>query len=117
MIPQSAPVSAPDSARSALPEDEEYSPFDAGDWDAPLLFVRVLDPALAPRRHFPVDVIGTSGRYAVVTDGDGVLFLDGCDPGAYVLSAFPKEGARSAPAHTLFHSDLREDSDPYVVIL
>ena len=112
-----SPQSASPEHRPELPEDEEYSPFDAGDWDVPLLFVRVLDPALAPLRHVPVEVIGSAGRHGVVTDGDGVLFLDGCDPGAYELSVALPDGRKTASAHTLFYSDLQEDPDPYLVIL
>lgn len=103
--------------QSELPEDEEYSPFDADSQDQPVLFLRLVDAGLRPWRHLAVEIAGASGRHALVTDGEGVVFIDGCEPGRYVVSAALPDGPHTAAAHTLFFSDLAAEADPYLLIL
>lgn len=103
--------------KAELPEDEEYSPFDAESQDAPVLFLRLVDAELRPRRHLPVEIAGPSGRHSLISDGDGVVFLDGLEPGAYAVSAALGTGLSTASAYTLFFSDLTDDKEPYSIIL
>ncbi len=100
-----------------LPEDEEYSPSDPASLDVPILYVRLLDEQLQPRRHLSVEVQGRAGRQTLRSDGDGVLFCDGCDPGAYTLSAQLKDGLHVVRVHSLSLIDLEEDRSPYIAIL
>lgn len=94
-----------------LPEEE--SPFDPASSDEPVLWLRLVDAALRPRGGLRVELQGASGRYTAVSEPDGTLWIDGCEPGTYALSAVP--GAATVPA--LYLSDLRQDRRPYLVIL
>lgn len=103
--------------KAELPEDEEYSPFDAESQDAPVLFLRLVDAELRPRRHLHVEIAGPSGRHSLISDGEGVVFLDGLEPGAYAVSAALGTGLSTASAYTLFFSDLTDDKEPYSLML
>lgn len=105
------------AADRELPADEEYSPSDPASLDVPILYVRLLDEKLQPRRHLSVEVEGSAGRLGLSTDGDGVLFCDGCDPGVYTLSVQLKEGKRSTRVHSLSLNDIEEDRSPYIAII
>lgn len=105
------------AADRELPADEEYSPSDPASLDVPILYVRLLDEKLQPRRHLSVEVEGSAGRQSLSTDGDGVLFCDGCDPGVYTLSVQLKDGKRSTRVHSLSLIDLEDDRSPYIAII
>jgi hypothetical protein len=94
-----------------LPEEE--SPSDPASSDEPVLWLRLVDAALRPRAGLRVELHGAGTRYSAVSEPDGTLWLDGCEPGTYTLSAVP--GTATVP--TLYLSDLRHDQRPYLVIL
>lgn len=111
-----SPTAAPEPP-SDLPEDEEYSPADPGSLDVPILYVRLLDEKLQPLRHVSVEIEGSAGRQCLSTDGDGVLFCDGCDPGSYALTIQFKDSRRTTRVHSLSLNDLEEDRSPYIAII
>lgn len=100
-----------------LPEDEEYSPQDPASLDVPVLFVRLLDENLQPRRFLSVEVESATSRQSLCTDSEGVLFCDGCDPGVYTLSCQRKDGRHGVQVHTITLTDLEEDHSPYIAII
>lgn len=94
-----------------LPEEE--SPFDPASSDEPVLWLRIVDAALRPRAGLAVELRGPGSRYSVVSEADGTLWVDGCEPGTYTLAAVA--GLATVPA--LYLSDLSQDRRPYLVIL
>lgn len=80
---------------------------------AAMLYVALMDGKLRPRARLHVEVEGASLRVSAVTDERGVLFIDGCPPGGYTLSA---QGL-AATVHTLTPADVERSQEPYLSIL
>ena len=80
---------------------------------AAMLYVAVIDGKLRPRVRLQSEVEGASLRVSAVTDERGILFVDGCPPGGYTLSA---QGL-AATVHTLTPADVERSSEPYLSIL
>jgi hypothetical protein len=94
---------------------EESAPFNPADADLSRLYLVLLDAGQKARAGVAYQLSGLSGpgtTYTGTTDGDGVIEILGCSPGAYTLHVENQDH----PVHTLFDSDLSEDPDPYRVL-
>lgn len=101
--------------RTEVPEED--SPFDPE--AQACLFVRLhavdaagtaLRPLARQRCRVQGPVPGDAVSLELTTDADGELLLDGCPSGAYLILA----GAQSCQVHTLFPSDLEQDTEPFL---
>lgn len=109
---------------ASLPEED--SPASAGMNGGASLFVQLCTPQLDPlvrracRVRGPLQVLGSGyaqgfgdGAIDIMlrTDDEGVVLLEGCPAGAYVLTL----DVEQARVHTLHADDLRADRRPYRV--
>lgn len=95
------------------PLDLEHTESTEAGADEAMLYVAIVDDQLQPRAGLRIDIEGGGLRLSAVTDAQGILFLDGCPAGGYILSA---EGLKVA-VHTLTQSDTEHSVDPCLGLL
>lgn len=127
--PPARPV--PAAARDPLwaetaPVPEQDSPRSAAATDCDVLYLRLLSAQRTPLSRCIVRIRGPqpAGRSAAggdasasvdtvcVSDDTGTLWLEGCEPGAYVVES----AGQQALVHSLAPTDLETDDQPYTVL-
>lgn len=114
-VGESAPLPEEDSPAASITEADA------------LIYVRLLEPGMTPRRGLtcrirgPLDPLRGPAPVpadaeidvSVCSDDDGVLLIDGCPPGVYELRC----AVGTFNIHTLRQRDLSEDGEPYRLML